>query len=203
MCGRFSRWIGIEILLERFRPIVEAEYTKSYNVAPRTTNPVLRGSDGVFLLSGMEWGLDMGKNRPINARAENLDTPMYREAFLSRRAVVPVSGFYEWKDGRPYHITTGDMMTLGAIYNEIDGHRSFAIITVEANEQMSYLHSRMPLILEDIDHWFGEHPPYKLVQPFDGSLDFTEVSTYVNNPRNDSVECIRPVSQTSLEDFFG
>ena len=100
MCGRFSRWIGIEILLEKFSPIVEVEYSTSYNIAPRTINPVLRSGDGILFLSGMEWGLDLGKNRPINARAENLGTAMYREAFSSRRAVVPVNGFYEWKDGR-------------------------------------------------------------------------------------------------------
>ena len=94
-------------------------------------------------------------------------------------------------------------MPLGAIYNEINGRRSFAIITVEANKQMSKIHERMPLIVDNIDQWFGERQPLELIHPYDGSLHLTEVSTYVNNIRNDGEECIRPISQTSLDDFFG
>jgi len=205
MCGRFSRWIGIEIILEKYRPVVETEYHSSYNVAPMSMNPVVRGGGGGRILSGMRWGYKSGDKLPINVRSENLSWSMYAHSFSSRRAIVPATGFYEWKDGVPYHITTGDLMNLGAIYTAVNGEMGFAIVTVNASPEMAKIHSRMPLLIRDrdIDAWLSGDSPEDLLRTSETALTFTMVSDYVNNPQNDTELCIKPSKQSSLEDFFG
>jgi putative SOS response-associated peptidase YedK len=55
------------------------------------------------------------------------------------------------------------------------GHRlqSFSIVTTEANERMSSVHTHMPLILHkrDYDRWLSrkvtEAPPINLLRPFE------------------------------------
>jgi putative SOS response-associated peptidase YedK len=44
------------------------------------------------------WAKEDNKLAPFNARGETVATsPMFREAFKSRRCLMPASGFYEWK----------------------------------------------------------------------------------------------------------
>ncbi|MDX2414142.1 MAG: SOS response-associated peptidase family protein, partial [Bacteroidales bacterium] len=72
--------------------------------------PTLRINDNDELkLSAMKWGLiphwvssleealDIRKKTP-NARSETVaEKPSFKEAFTSRRCIVPVRGFYEWQ----------------------------------------------------------------------------------------------------------
>lgn len=75
------------------------ELRNSYNVAPTQLSPIVQSGPAVVFA---EWGFrpawSASPVAPINARAESAATsPLFRAAFKSRRCVVPVSGFYEWK----------------------------------------------------------------------------------------------------------
>ena len=97
-------------------------YPERYNIAP--TDPVLvvrlNRKTKERSLDALRWGLvpHWAKDlkfgaRCINARAETVQTtPAFRDAFMSRRCLIPASGFYEWKKSGttriPYAIVPTD-----------------------------------------------------------------------------------------------
>jgi putative SOS response-associated peptidase YedK len=79
------------------------DFGESYNVAPQTFQPVIRlnRNTGEREIVLMRWGLipfwaknaKMGLST-INAKAETVATaPAFREAFKSRRCLVPADAF--------------------------------------------------------------------------------------------------------------
>ena len=94
--------------------------------------------------------------RSVNARAETVAASgMFRTALAKRRCLVPAAAFYEWKttpNGKVPHAIAqadGDPLALAGIWEgwrspDGDVLRTFAIITTEANAQMSTLHMLYP-----------------------------------------------------------
>jgi putative SOS response-associated peptidase YedK len=161
-------------------------------------------------------------NKMINARAETVgEKSAYRKAFERRRCIIPADGFYEWKkepgskrkqpffihrpDGEPFafaglwEVWKGPKQkkdqTAGGDQVELppaEPLRSCTIITTAANEAMSQLHDRMPVILPRAawEDWLSPevHDTEllgKLLVPAPSELiAFHPVSTEVNNVRN-------------------
>ena len=108
----------------------------------------------------------------IHARGETVPgTPMFAGAFLRRRALIPVDRYWQRNtvevvnSGRRFEISRldGKPMAWAGLWesfvwpgNEIE--RTYCVLTVEANELISPIHDRMPLILEESDWplWLGE-----------------------------------------------
>ena len=127
----------------------------------------------------MRWGLipfftkrlaDFKQRPTVNARAESIvNSPTWREPFKKRRCLVPASAFYEWKKidaktKQPYAFTVRDASLfafagLWDAWKDAQGQwlESFSIVTTEANELMSKVHTRMPVILHprDYDRWLS------------------------------------------------
>lgn len=215
MCGRFT--IPDEELFLRskglnFRP---KGLKARFNVAPSQLVPVLKQSAQEVQM--LKWGLvpswsrapTVG-NKMINARAETIsEKPSFRSAFKKRRCVILANGFYEWKmDGSkkiPYYIflKNHEPFGFGGLWEhwkspEGEILETCTIITTEANEFMRPLHHRMPAIIQptDFSKWLDqpekEESLKELLRPFSSSaMETYAVSTFVNNPRNDSKECIR------------
>ena len=83
-----------------------------------------------------------------------------------------------------------------------DALESCTIVTTEANDLMASLHDRMPVILaaENYDLWLDprQHDRDRLealLCPYAGDMQAKPVSKLVNNPRNESPDCIAPVPQ--------
>ena len=81
-----------------------------YNIAP--TEDVLfvtAGDDGIHKLREGRWWLvpwwakEVPKKTPMfNARMETVDTSgAFKDAFKSKRCLIPADGFYEWTINRP------------------------------------------------------------------------------------------------------
>ena len=145
-------------------------------------------------------------NRMINARAETVaEKPSYRNAYKHRRCVILASGFYEWrKDGdskTPWFITTEDdspfaFAGLWENWNDRASEESLqttTIITAEANDFMSNIHHRMPVILKPAaaDRWFsGDNELIHAVAEITPELKAWPVDRRVNNARNEGAELI-------------
>ncbi|MFT3686402.1 MAG: SOS response-associated peptidase [Phycisphaerales bacterium] len=228
MCGRYThkfKWKELHDLLARGKwpaRLAQADeaalFAANFNVAPTQSAPVIRvATDAGGKVSGVEvvrlkWGLaplwakepDRG---PINARAETVaSNAMFRQAFASRRCVVPVSGFYEWKkhEGdakQPFYITRADdrPLLLAGLWERWGKDdqcvETFAVITTPANQFMSSVHDRMPAVLEpeSVAMWLEpQSDPDKLTSLLapapDGVLQMHPVSTRVNSPRNTGEE---------------
>ena len=79
---------------------------------------------------------------------------------------------------------------------------SATIITTEPNESMEGIHDRMPVILspEDYELWLepdfhGQGKLLEMLKPYDAQdMEAYPISTVVNNPRNETKECIEAVT---------
>jgi putative SOS response-associated peptidase YedK len=226
MCGRFVRKEEKVLLENRFNCDASGSVllAPEYNIAPSQDCPVVTVEGDRRVLTLMRWGLvpawaDDAKtgNRMINARGETVaEKQSFKTLLKKSRCLVPASGFYEWKKlaggGKtPYFIRLRDggpfafagLWTVWHAGSE-DELRSFTIITTSANELMSPIHDRMPVILSEKDEarWLdpelGKHEdilPLLVPYPSDG-MECWEVSPYVNSYKNKGEECMRKVSHT-------
>ncbi|MBM4403069.1 MAG: SOS response-associated peptidase, partial [Candidatus Cloacimonetes bacterium] len=132
----------------------------------------------------------------------------FKAGLQYKRCLIPVTGFYEWRkpDKQPFFIqaANGYPLLLAGIYDHwrgADGSfvQSCAIITTEANNPMSKVHDRMPVILESrdmetwLDHGFTDPPSlHYLLKPCgDDLLTMYPVSRFVNKISNNGEECLR------------
>ena len=152
-------------------------------------------------------------NKMINARAETVaEKPSFRKAFKQQRCLVIADGFYEWKrEGKakqPYYIRVKDhrMFCFAGLWERWEKDKdgpleTCAKLTIRPNAVMEPIHHRMPVILQphDYDMWLDPHIQDKellssLLQPYPpNEMEAFLVSTMVNNPKNDSEQCIQPV----------
>jgi len=183
MCGRFNSIAsGKDFASVYDAQFLTDELLPNFNVAPTTLVYVLHRQDGERVLDAMSWGLvpswSKDKTRAasmINARSETLtEKPSFRNLVSEHRCVLPIQGFYEWQNlpsetkkprKQAHYISRVDErpMTLAGlwtIWKQPDSSllRTCTIITTEANEKLSPIHHRMPVILErdSVEIWLGE-----------------------------------------------
>lgn len=196
------------------------ELPKRWNVAPTLELYVAAtSSDGSRKLRAVRWGLVPSWAgdprigcRLINARAETLTTkPAFRSLINRRRALVAVSGFYEWRrdeGGRqPYyfHAPCGEPLVLAGLWDiwyDAEGRalRTFTIITTEANNAVTAVHHRMPvtLIPGAWEEWLSpaslsaQRLEMQLAPAPDDLLSFHALGTAVNSTKNDRPELVLP-----------
>jgi putative SOS response-associated peptidase YedK len=220
MCGRFSITTPWEALKERFEvDIPEDQYQVRYNVAPGQNMWVIPGESPKEARL-YHWGLvphwakdpKIG-NHLINARAETItEKPAFREPFKKHRCLVLADSFYEWdKKGSkkiPYRVMlkVGDPFAFAGIcdfWKDESGKeiKSFSIITIAANKLINKIHDRMPVILQKdeerkwIDAKTDIQEAVRMLHPYSANdMQMYQISTAINNPRNDVPQVLKPVS---------
>ena len=106
MCGRYRLSRRKQLVAEYFDAVPGGdEWNPRYNIAPTQPVPIIRQhpKEPRRELSLVRWGLipswakdTSGSAQMINARSETAATrPAFRDAFLSRRCMVPADAFYE------------------------------------------------------------------------------------------------------------
>ena len=221
MCGRFTITLEPAFFQQELDlGKVPSEWTPRYNTAPSqdipvVTNPAAR--DVVMLRWGLipHWAKDpVIGSRMINARSETIqEKPSFKNAFKQRRCLILADGFYEWQKSSqrgvpkvPYYfqLVNGTPFTFAGIWetwrpSEGEEVHTCSIITCPPNDLVSRVHNRMPVILDKITcwDWLADQPADALqamLAPYPAEkMRAHPVGLTVNNPRNDSLECIQPL----------
>ena len=211
MCGRFASYKNLNKLKNIFN-ICNSDFstTQSDNISPgQDVNIVLNYKFDNYLLSS-NWGYNFINNKTknnqsvINSRIETINSKLlFKDSFLKRKCIIPANGYFEWseKEGekKPYYIQLGDgeLIYFAGVwrkekYNN-DKRRVFSIITKAADSNINKIHHRMPLVLnanaaQDYLELKNDNLNFNNFEDVD--LKFTEVSKYVNSPKNNDEKCI-------------
>lgn len=222
MCGRYGFGNPARLGTLPFGAPLPA-LVASYNIAPTRDVPLVRAVDDARDAVMARWGLvpfwaddpSIG-NRLANARGDTVASkPSFRAAFKQRRGLMPADLFYEWqiitgqKVKQPWCIRLPDdaPFAFGAIWERWTPKHdpgaeplvTCAVITTEPNAVMQRIHDRMPVIVApaDYDAWLDPRTSaaaaQSLVKPYAGEMVAWPVSTRVNSPRANDVECIAPL----------
>jgi putative SOS response-associated peptidase YedK len=220
MCGRYTLSTPDDELVEAFDlPGLTFDYFARYNISPGQLAPVVAEDSEGRRAGLLEWGfLPAWKNEPkgafINARAESVATKRsFREAFARRRCLIPADGFYEWQKvgtGQrvPHWIrpATGGPISFAGIWETwrtpgVDPRHTFAILTTDANVDVSDIHDRMPVVIATADRsaWLDRNgDPARLgalLRPApSGSFVSHIVDTRVNRTTEDDPGLIEPAN---------
>ena len=240
MCGRYVVAGAADDLVRMFDVDLAADDMPgpSFNVAPTDRVPIVldtepKGADPddepVRRLESARWGLvpPWAKDVKVgvtafNARIEAAaEKPHFTNAVKKRRAVVPATGYYEWKTvddvKTPYfiHLPEGELFVFAGLYewwrNPAEGDDSpdkwllsTTILTREASGALAGIHDRMPVFLspELLDEWLDPHTEgeeHLLAEISNGGeavaeyAQFHVVDRAVGNVRNNSPELTRPL----------
>ena len=135
------------------------------DIHPGEKAPIIaRDKTGIFL-GEMKWGFPQysGKGLFINARAETaLQKKTFGESVIYRRCVIPARHFYEW-DASKNKVTflrkNSSVLYMAGFFNMIQDEVRFVVLTTQANQSVSPVHDRMPLILETegVENWICDN----------------------------------------------
>ncbi len=206
MCYHTSLARTADYLERRFRAkfeqrsLFEPIYHHSGFSAP--LHPVI-ANESIQSISLYQWGLvpfwtkdesaaERIRTQTLNAKAETIhQKPSFRTSIMTKRCLVLVDGFYEWREEGnrkyPYYITltNNDAFTLAGIWDRWQNRRTgevkdtFSIITTRANLLLERIHNtrkRMPVILrqEDETKWLEKDLDRtaidSLLEPYDAGL---------------------------------
>lgn len=224
MCGRFALTATPDQTAAFLGLDGVEDFPARYNIAP--TQSILMAMAGEPRAPGsnlpdrrallVRWGLIPAwvkdtRNFPLlfNARSEEAaEKASFRAAMRHRRALVPASGFYEWRKqaggkGKPYWIRPrhGGLLAFAALmepYAEPGGAEidTGAILTTRANADIAHLHERMPVVIEPehFSRWLDcrtlePRDVADLMRPADeGFFEAVPVSDLVNKVANTGPE---------------
>jgi putative SOS response-associated peptidase YedK len=222
MCGRLVIVVpDLSVLVAPFSVEQQGDFTwePRFNLAPTQLAPVVTNEPS-RRLDLFRFGLipswaesKQVANKMINARVETVATSRaFKRALAFRRCIVPVTGYFEWKQERGVkhpqfiHDARGTTLPLAGLWERWharDGEivESFAVITRACI--LHSIHDRMPLTVpwDQIDRWLdpSEQPasalaPILAAEPDLQHVSLHEVAPVVNSPNNDGPECIAPFS---------
>jgi putative SOS response-associated peptidase YedK len=235
MCGRFAMDKETDELIREF-VISEGfanigSWRPAWNLAPTDPVPIViesvKGDDGpVRRLELAQWWLTPTWSKVLklkapmfNARAETAASKAsFKASVASKRAVIPATGYYEWRtdaDGTktPYFIQLpGEIIGMAALYSwwadpsktnddESRWHLTATILTSDAVDQLVGIHDRNPVPLprDWWDHWLdptivGDQDlldeAVRAALPLAETLEFHEVAPV----KGDGPELIAPLN---------
>lgn len=172
MCGRYN--FTAEQVEEIARMVQEINKRLSGNTV-RTGE--VRPTDLAAVVTpqgpaAMSWGFPhfKGSGVIINAKSETVtEKRMFRDSAVSRRCLIPSTGFYEWGTAEDHQLSlfepapsakTGktkylfnlpdmDVLYMAGFWKRFQGEEAprFVILTTAANSSIGDIHNRMPVVL--------------------------------------------------------
>ena len=158
---------------------ISEHYEAQYNAAPTKLLPTVTSSDPEKI-SFFHWGLMTmwSNNRAMSPKFFNLPAesviqkPSYRKKIGTHRCVIPMDGFYLWKQIAkkkqvPHYFFYPDkkVFSVAGIWEEGDDNSySFIMITRPANKQIVDFQDDMPAIMDTSStrRWLESEDPEEL-----------------------------------------
>ncbi|MDZ7671758.1 MAG: SOS response-associated peptidase [Halanaerobiales bacterium] len=163
MCGRYFLNIELDKLANRYNinDIPDELINYQGEIFPSNDAPVVYNDKNKKKIGLMNWGFrtSYSNNLVINARSETVHKKnLFKESFHTRRCIIPVTGFYEWKNVNDkkekyfINIKKKEYFSLAGIYDffNIGGNErmAFTILTKEAPKELINIHERIPVIIQ-------------------------------------------------------
>ena len=196
MCGR-STVRNVQQIQDEYGSSIKA----NFNVSPSQDVLVLTDREGGSTQpETMRWHYSpTWAKEPmnlINARSETLrEKPSFR---MAERCLIIADGWYEWlREGetkQPYYFhMCNKVFNFAGIYTEYQGVKGCAIITKEANEKLSKIHHRMPVMLKSNEgrDWLKGKDVF--TSSLSERVEYFSVDKIVNSPRNNDERCIEEI----------
>jgi len=221
MCGRYTLTTPGDLLAEELGLDSAPDVAPRYNIAPTQESLIVVQPATDRIAKKAVWGFGGGRGSLlINARSETVaKKPAFRDAFVSKRCLIPADGFYEWLGGRgqrqPIYFSPADRrpMAFAGLWEWLaddpagfDPAAVFTILTTSANELVARVHDRMPVILDrsSFSLWLNPETPVaelagSLVPPPARALSHRPVNRAVNDVRFDSPACLDPPRELQLD----
>ncbi|HUA66178.1 MAG TPA: SOS response-associated peptidase [Alphaproteobacteria bacterium] len=209
MCNRYSLSKKQERVITREYGSIEFYFMERFNIAPTEFAQVIAVENGKLVSREMKWGIETPFGMLTNTRAESTNKKTYEESFKNCRCLVPATGFYEWKKGKPaqpYFIVRAsrNVFYFAGLYKD----NEFSIITKPSASFVRSIHDRMPIILAEsqFDWW--------LTSAFDAiagpggiaaqgvseiTLEAYPVTTRMTNSRFKGHESVEPIALTQMD----
>jgi putative SOS response-associated peptidase YedK len=164
MCSRFENKETGQSIFEKFDKdyfgnfiLDENEELKKIAIAPTDDITIIRMEEGMYKIQKSQWGIkfDDDQKKPLifNSRIETIIQKNYwNRLFENNRCLIPVTGFYEWKQSVtkkiPQRISLDKeyLFFILGIFAVVKGTIMSSLITTEPNEFMKPVHNRMPAI---------------------------------------------------------
>ena len=210
MCGRFTSTATPEELMRLFGVSTVKNLRPRWNVAPSQSVTIITRDGLQNEAVTAKWGLPPTTSKAsflINARMETAaEKPTFRDAFRLSRCIVPSSGWFEWSAPKtPWHVQLrdGDVMGFAGLTFQRSGHLHFVIMTSAADEKLSEIHHRQPLVIvaDSWNAWLGSD--YELatrqrkIAPSNW-FNWYRVSADIGNVANDDPGLVTPLSADAL-----
>lgn len=178
MCGRYELGLDSMDVQEYLRAIKDIEslitpLEEIREALPSQELPIIQEKG----FTTAKWGYPIDKKLLINARSEGIEMKrLFAEPIRSSRCLIPAKAYFEWSPKRvKYRVETDEMMTMAGL---VLGDR-FVLITADANEQISKIHHRMPVLLtpdEWHDYLFDSKKAIDLLKPYEGKLKLSALT---------------------------
>ncbi len=206
MCGRYVITNAVSKTSKIVKTAIKVEDSENYNAHPYQKLPVIKKYNNGNTLENLKWGIvpSWAKKKEfkplINARLETIDEKVsFKKLIKLQRCVAVADGFYEWKriekEKTPYYFLREDkkLIYIAGIYEE----DQFCMITQEASANVTEIHHRQPVILNesDINKYLNIEISGSnyLKQSQKSKLSFYEISKDVNKPTNNNISLIQPI----------
>ena len=207
MCGRYSvqkKTLLVANGLVKKNINVDLEQD-NFNCAPGGKYPCIKSATNGKYLEMTVFGILPSWAKPDfrrlhNARLEGIETKVsFKKLIINSRAVIPISGFYEWKKENdkkfPHYFTRSDDQDIYACGIHENGQ--FTIITRSATSENAIVHHRQPVIISktQINNYFNlNNNAVEFLNSVKApELTFHQVSTDVNNPSKNDASLINPI----------
>ena len=210
MCGRY--YLDFDILeSENFDLKNSIIYETNFNITPQTKVPIFIENKLTMATWGFfpDWIKNQKNSKPLfNTRWETVqEKRTFKAAFKKHRCLVPISGWYEWKnvndEKQPYFFYKQNelLKAAGLYWLRSSGDIEFSIITKEAEDNLLTIHNRTPLILNNDSQklWTSHIDLNNLYSDISNqknpSINFHRVSKSVNNPKNTNSSLINEYTE--------